>query len=67
MTEVPNMVPALPEIFVAVIAMALLMLGVFQKADEAPEFKVRVRRAGSLEQVSVDEPAAPAGDAATGN
>jgi NADH-quinone oxidoreductase subunit N len=40
MTEVPNMVPALPEIFVAVIGLALLMLGVFQKAeDSAAEVK----------------------------
>ena len=40
MTEVPNMVPALPEIFVALIAMALLMLGVFQKTtDNAGEIK----------------------------
>ena len=31
MSEVPNLVPALPEIFIAFIAMALLMLGVFQK------------------------------------
>jgi len=31
MSEVPNLVPALPEIFLAFIAMALLMLGVFQK------------------------------------
>ena len=35
MNEIPNMVPALPEIFVAVIGMALLMLGVFQKAGDA--------------------------------
>lgn len=35
MSQVPNMVPALPEIFVAVIGMALLMLGVFQKAGDA--------------------------------
>ncbi len=34
MSEVPNMVPALPEIFVAVIGMTLLMVGVFQKADD---------------------------------
>jgi len=40
MTEVPNMVPALPEIFVAVVGMALLMLGVFQKVgDNAQEVK----------------------------
>ena len=40
MTEVPNMVPALPEIFVAGVGMALLMLGVFQKVgDSAQEVK----------------------------
>ena len=30
MTQVPNLIPALPEIFLAVAAMALLMLGVFR-------------------------------------
>ena len=40
MTEVPNMVPALPEIFIAGVGMALLMLGVFQKVgDNAQEVK----------------------------
>jgi NADH-quinone oxidoreductase subunit N len=40
MTEVPNMVPALPEIFIASVGMALLMLGVFQKVgDNAQEVK----------------------------
>jgi len=34
MAEVPNLAPALPEIFIAVIAMALLMLGVFQNASD---------------------------------
>ncbi|MBT6406393.1 MAG: NADH-quinone oxidoreductase subunit NuoN, partial [Rhodospirillaceae bacterium] len=34
MSSVPNVVPALPEIFLALAAMALLMLGVFQKTDE---------------------------------
>ena len=32
MSQVPNIVPALPEIFITVVGMALLMLGVFQKA-----------------------------------
>ncbi len=40
MTEVPNLVPALPEIFIASVGMALLMLGVFQKVgDNAQEIK----------------------------
>ena len=40
MTEAPNIVPALPEIFVASVGMALLMLGVFQKVnDNAQEVK----------------------------
>ena len=43
MTEVPNMVPALPEMFVGFISMALLMLGVFQKADEV-DGEVRTAR-----------------------
>jgi len=40
---VPNFAPALPEIFTATVAMALLMLGVFQKAD-GPDDKVRTAR-----------------------
>ena len=40
MTEAPNIVPALPEIFVASVGMALLMLGVFQKvSDNAQEVR----------------------------
>ncbi len=34
MAQVPNLAPALPEIFLGVITMALLMLGAFQKADD---------------------------------
>ena len=33
MAAVPNLIPALPEIFLALTAMTLLMLGVFQKVD----------------------------------
>ena len=36
MSELPNLTPALPEIFMACVAMALLMVGVFMKA-EAPK------------------------------
>ncbi len=32
--EIPNFIPALPEIFLALAAMALLMLGAFQKEDK---------------------------------
>jgi len=43
----------------------------YQRGEAAPEFKVRVRRAGSLSAVNVDEPSEAAddatGDAATGN
>ncbi len=40
MTEAPNIVPALPEIFIASVGMALLMLGVFQKvSDNAQEVR----------------------------
>ena len=39
LAEVPNLIPALPEIFVACVAMALLMLGVFQKSTPAEEIK----------------------------
>ena len=35
MAEVPNVVPALPELFLALASMALLMLGVFQPRDTA--------------------------------
>jgi len=37
--EVPNLVPALPEIFMACVAMALLMLGVFQKSGKEEEVR----------------------------
>ena len=37
MTEAPNIVPALPEIFVASVGMALLMLGVFQKVSDTAQ------------------------------
>ena len=39
----------------------------YERVEEAPEFKVRVRRAGSLSDVSVDDPNVPADEAATGN
>ncbi len=39
----------------------------FQRPDERPEFKVRVRRAGSLKDVSIDSADEPADEAATGN
>jgi pilus assembly protein CpaB len=39
----------------------------FEPVDEAPEFKIRVRRAGSLSNVAVDDVAEPAEEAATGN
>ena len=35
MAEVPNLIPAMPEIFLALAGMALLMVGVYQKADNA--------------------------------
>ena len=34
LAQVPNLVPVMPELFLAVVSMALLMLGVFQKDDE---------------------------------
>ena len=43
LSEVPNLAPALPEIFLGGAAMALLMLGVFQKAD-GPEGAQRINR-----------------------
>ncbi|MDH5750371.1 MAG: hypothetical protein OEY85_13765, partial [Rhodospirillales bacterium] len=39
LADVPNMIPALPEIFLAVITLALLMLGVFQKPDSGKNSK----------------------------
>jgi len=40
MAQIPNFVPALPELFLSVIIMALLMFGVFQKAD-SPEAEIK--------------------------
>ncbi len=37
MADVPNLIPALPEIFLVCAAMALLMLGVFQTGNEGKE------------------------------
>ena len=34
LAQVPNLIPILPELFLACVAMALLMLGVFQKEDD---------------------------------
>lgn len=46
MANVPNLVPALPEIFMAVAAMALLMLGVFRKTANADDAAASVRLIG---------------------
>ncbi len=43
LSEIPNLVPALPEIFLGGAVMALLMLGVFQKTD-GPDDAVRINR-----------------------
>jgi len=43
MAQVPNLLPAMPELFLAVIIMVLLMFGVFQKAD-GPEGEVKTAR-----------------------
>jgi len=43
LSDIPNLVPALPEIFLAGAIMALLMLGVFQKAD-GPDGAVKINR-----------------------
>ena len=37
MAQLPNLIPALPEVFLACAIMALLMFGVFQKGDERPD------------------------------
>jgi NADH-quinone oxidoreductase subunit N len=42
--EVPNLLPALPEMFLAVAAMALLMVGVFQPADDGMATTVQTSR-----------------------
>jgi pilus assembly protein CpaB len=39
----------------------------YEREEVAPEFKVRVRRAGSLSDVNVDDTSEPAGETATGN
>lgn len=43
MAQVPNLVPATPEIFLAVIILVLLMFGVFQKAD-GPSSEIKTAR-----------------------
>jgi len=37
MADVPNLIPAMPEIFLALVAMGLLMLGVYQKEGDVAE------------------------------
>jgi len=39
MADVPNLIPAMPELFLALVAMALLLLGAFQKEGPAEEAK----------------------------
>ncbi|MCP5367445.1 MAG: NADH-quinone oxidoreductase subunit NuoN [Hyphomicrobiales bacterium] len=46
LAEVPNLVPALPEIFLACAAMVLLMFGVFQKSPNAAEEANTARNIG---------------------
>jgi NADH-quinone oxidoreductase subunit N len=53
MTEVPNMVPALPEIFIAGFGMALLMLGVFQKAGDITQEVKTARLVSRLGMVTL--------------
>ncbi len=53
LAEVPNMIPALPEIFIAVIAMALLVLGVFQKSDNASDCEKSFRLISLLSVVTL--------------
>jgi NADH-quinone oxidoreductase subunit N len=53
MTEVPNMVPALPEIFIASVSMALLMLGVFQKVDDSAQEVKTLRLISRLGMVTL--------------
>jgi NADH-quinone oxidoreductase subunit N len=48
-SELPNLIPALPEVFLAGVAMVLLMLGVFQKS----EGKEAVRAARVINQLAV--------------
>lgn len=43
LSEMPNLVPALPELFLAIAIMVMLMLGVFLKSDTA-DGEVRVNR-----------------------
>ena len=39
MAEIPNIIPALPELFLASVGMALLMLGVFHKTGGIEDIK----------------------------
>ena len=47
MAEVPNIVPALPELFLGLSIMAMLMFGVFQKTGDAGD-EVKTSRMISL-------------------
>ena len=52
LANVPNLIPALPELFLALIAMALLMLGVFQKAGASEDIRT-ARLVSSLAVVTL--------------
>ena len=52
LANVPNLIPALPELFLACIAMALLMLGVFQKTGAKEDIRT-ARLVSSLAVVTL--------------
>ncbi len=51
--EVPNLIPALPELFMACAAMALLMLGVFQKAVDGDGAVAAARLIANLSVITL--------------
>ncbi len=51
MTEIPNLIPALPEIVLALAGMTFLMLGVFQKSDSTRQ--IGLLSVGTLAVVTV--------------
>ncbi len=53
LAEVPNLIPALPEIFIAVVAMALLVLGVFQKSNSVEDGEKSFRLISLLSVVAL--------------
>jgi NADH-quinone oxidoreductase subunit N len=53
MADVPNLVPVMPELFLACVAMALLMLGVYQRDGNEQQVEVSARLVSRLSIITV--------------